>query len=457
MGLYLRHSLGFFLQLTPCIELCLIPFAEWMFVCRKRLAMIGCAVFCAAASALFPVVLFYPADTKLLSLSLLANLYMLLMLLILVAAFFWIVRDSAEKKLFVVFLTLLYAMTQYVLANLFQAILGGRVSAEIYSPMDFTLYVVTTLVMFPLMVLLMWKVIRNYLGEIDFQNIRREFGATILLSLLYFVMLMVYSSITPLDYQLYWWHLMPTFLFTLVVLGIFYWFLFQESIHKRKESEYQRTLEIQRLQYQNITREMENASRTRHDARHYLLGLHEMLEKGETDGMKEYLSNIIERVDHRDNEFYCENQTINGLLQYYAGLAHDGDIRWEAQADCGELPIQATDLTVLLGNTLENALHACRAVKTGGWIRVQIGQIGGSLVIQADNACAKVYPSGRCQLGEGFLPAEAFLSGKLGGGYGLRSITLTAQKYGGDAGFRFDEETKTFTSRIRMNLHPEIL
>lgn len=457
MGLYLRHSFGFFLQLAPCIELCLVPFEEGALICSRRLAMTGCALFCAVAAALFPFFLFSPPVSGILPMSMVANLYMFLMMLICVVAFFWIVRDSVEKKLFVVFLVLLYAMTQYVLVNLFQAILGGRVSAEIYSPMDFGLYVATTLVLFPMMAFVMRKLIRNYLGEIDFKNIRREFGATLLLSLLYFVMLMVYSSMTPLDYQLYWWHLMPTFLFTLAVLGIFYWFLFQESVHKKKESEYLRTLEVQRLQYQNITREMENARRTRHDARHYLLGLNEMLEKNDTDGMKEYLSDIIEKVEHRDSEIYCENQTVNGLLQYYAGLARDGDIRWEAQADCGELTIQAMDLTVLLGNALENALHACRSMKTEGWIHVQIGQVGGSLVILVENACEKVYPSGRCRMGEGFLPAEAFVSGKQGGGYGLRSITLAAQKYGGDAGFRFDEGTKTFTSRIRMNLHPEIL
>lgn len=56
---------------------------------------------------------------------------------------------------------------------------------------------------------------------------------------------------------------------------------------------------------------------------------------------------------------------------------------------------------------------------------------------------------------DGFLPAEAFLSDRADGGYGLRSIAQTAQKYDGSARFRYNAERQTFTARIRMNMRAQ--
>ncbi len=123
------------------------------------------------------------------------------------------------------------------------------------------------------------------------------------------------------------------------------------------------------------------------------------------------------------------------------------------QADCGELTIAPVDLTVLLGNAMENAIHACEQLSDNRWITMQIGVIGGSLAIQITNPCQEIHPTGRHKLDDRFLPASAFASIREGGGYGLSSMEHTAQRYSGEARFRYDESTKTFTTRIWLNLH----
>ncbi|MCD7738093.1 MAG: GHKL domain-containing protein [Lachnospiraceae bacterium] len=249
----------------------------------------------------------------------------------------------------------------------------------------------------------------------------------------------------------------PPLLFTVALLLIFYWFLFQETVLRKKDNEYQKTVQIQQLQYQSISREIESARRNSHDMKHYLQGMYELLEQGQVEEVKERLTQVVERVDHRENENYCENPAVNVLLQYYAGLARDEDIRFEAKVECGELPIPNMELTTLFGNILDNAIYSCRQVKKEPRIDVKIGMIGDSLLVLVTNSCEKVYPSGLYRMDADFVPAEAFVSGKQGGGFGLKSITMTVQKYRGEAGFQFDEKAQKFTTRIRMNLHPKML
>lgn len=246
-----------------------------------------------------------------------------------------------------------------------------------------------------------------------------------------------------------------SFLLAAVILCIFYWTLFRESVRRKRDSDQQKALEIQQFQYEKITQEMEQTRRMRHDMRHYLASLSDMLAQGKTGEMKDYLSEVTENTAKGGSEVYCRNVTVNGLLQYYVGLAESEGIRCEVQADCTDLTISPVDLTVLFGNVMENAIRACREFTENRYILIQVAVMGGSLMVQVINPCKDIHPSGRYRLDSGFLPAAAFCSARAGGGYGLRSMEHTAQKYDGNATFRFDETNKTFTTRIRLNLYQE--
>lgn len=191
----------------------------------------------------------------------------------------------------------------------------------------------------------------------------------------------------------------------------------------------------------------------RHDMRHHYNSLSDMLSRGKLDEMKDYLSKLIDTTVKRDNEVYCENLTVNGLLQYYIGMARDHNITCEVNAECGDMKIEPADLTVLFGNTMENAINSCKKYTGKRHMEIRVGTVQGSFAIEISNSCKEVSLDKRYRSEKGFLPAEAFISGREGGGYGLRSIAHTARKYGGSAMFRFDAEKELFTVRIRLNMH----
>ena len=124
----------------------------------------------------------------------------------------------------------------------------------------------------------------------------------------------------------------------------------------------------------------------------------------------------MEAATKRINEVYCRDIVVNGLLQYYAGVARDEGIRCDIRAQCDKVTIDPTDLTVVFGNALENAVNACRRCDQNRWISVSVGTVSGSLAIEISNACSGVRLGRRVQTEDGFLPAESFLSEKTSGG-----------------------------------------
>lgn len=456
MSFYLRHAVGFFIQLFPCGLLCFLPFSGEKLRFRRKWIFTALTISILLLSMLFPLVLTVTSSMPFGDI--IHNLYMLSAVILMVVAYLWLLREVLVKKLLVIYLTMFYEAGQYWLVVMILPLLNhGHYTGEVYPAQVLFLWGVTTVVMLPMAILAFRSVVRDFISEIEPESMKQEFFMVMFSTLIYFVLMIYYNSVADYTSLAYWRLYGPPFLLVSVEQCLVYWLLLRESVRRKRDSEKQKALEIQQLQYENITREMENARRMRHDMRHYLNGLIELLEQNRKEEMKDYLLEVIEHTSGRANEVYCQNSTINGLLQYYVGQAQEEGIRCDVQAECGELTISSTDLTVLFGNAMENSIHACQKIKENRWISIQVGTIGDSLVVQISNPCQKIYPSGHYQLDGEYLPAAAFLSSRVGGGYGLGSMEHTAQKYGGDARFRFDEDTKTFTTRIRLNLHPEAL
>ncbi len=453
-GFYFRHFAGFLIQFGLCIVLCLLPFGEGASSYPTRRVAGGCAILALASSALFPIVIGLEFLQHYTWQTLAANLYMLAALLLFVWKYLRILRAvEAVKKLVVLVLALLYAAAQYLLVNLALSLLPDAVLPEVYPPVTLALYALTAAVMFPPFAVLMRRAVGAYLAEMEVENIRREFGILLTVTFLYLAILMLYASIPAGMLAVFWWMVVPPLLLVTAVLGLFYWTLFQESARRKRDSDARRVMEIQKLQYENITHEMEQTRKMRHDMRHLLNHLGELVEQGDGEAVRDYLSDMTERVNHRDTEDYCKNETVNGLLQYYVSMAADNGIQCRVRAVCGAVAITPADLTILLGNAMENAIRACGQMADNRWITVEIGVISGSLLMQIANPCREVYPSGKYPMDGSFLPASAYLSGRHGGGYGLSSLAHTAEKYGGEAQFAYDGQSKVFTARIRLGLN----
>lgn len=451
---YLRNALGFFIQFGGPMALCFLPWGKESYRFPRKLTL-GC--FIAALflfSALFPLPF---AESEPSWLSLWANGYMLGVLLACCIAYFFLIREHFIKKLLVVDFALVYAVVQYMTVSIATNLLHDDGYDGIYSLITFLCFAVSALVYLPPMALMMARTVKKYLQSMEARLVRREFLWVFILSLVYIGVIIYYDTViretTAAEWFDEFWRIISLpFLFAAAVLFVFYWVLLKDAVRRKEEFERRRAAELQQLQYKHIMQDIENTRRMRHDMRHHLGVLYDLLRQDKREEAENYLKEVIGSTERTETEWFCKDLTVNALLQNYIGRAREEGIRCAVSAECGELPVSPADLTVILANALENAVRAA-AEAENGFLHIKIGVIGGSLAIEVQNSCSGVRFAGGAR-GEEFLPASAFLSGREEGGMGLKSIAAMAEKYGGEALFCYSPAQQKFTARVRLNLRP---
>ncbi|MCD7867262.1 MAG: hypothetical protein LUG62_03505, partial [Clostridiales bacterium] len=207
----------------------------------RRRVIINCGILALISSAIFPLIMGLDVISSTFYQGLFANLYMLAAILIFVFFYFTSLQVELIKKMIVLLLVLFYAATQYLLVNLVTPLFPGGILPEIYPPLTLALYAGTAVLLLPFSVLLMRRAVQGYLEEMEIENIRKEFGLVLLMTFLYFVILVIYSSRPAGLLADYWWWLVPPLLLVVAMLGVFYWTLFRESVRRKRDSEEKKT------------------------------------------------------------------------------------------------------------------------------------------------------------------------------------------------------------------------
>ncbi len=187
-------------------------------------------------------------------------------------------------------------------------------------------------------------------------------------------------------------------------------------------------LSLQSLQYDNMQQRIDDARRASHDLRQSLALIGTYVNDGSYDRLKDYLKDYVKELSPAATIVFCPHYALNAVVVYYDKLAREHDIRFQADmAVPTQLPMPDSDLVVLFGNLLENAVEGCRRCLPGNrFIALAVHYREASLVIVMDNSYDG---NGKTENGE-------FLSSKgHGGGIGLLSIRNICEKYQGTAEF----------------------
>jgi len=119
------------------------------------------------------------------------------------------------------------------------------------------------------------------------------------------------------------------------------------------------------------------------------------------------------------------NVMVDAILNSKLSMAQAKGISVNAKATVSpELPVAQTDLCVILGNLLDNAMEACmkQAAQQERFIRVYIGRFKGQFYISVSNSVG-----GALKKQNG-----AYQTTKAGShGFGLRRVDALIEKYGG--------------------------
>lgn len=197
-------------------------------------------------------------------------------------------------------------------------------------------------------------------------------------------------------------------------------------LRKRKRKRLDREQEDMIRQHFAETREMYRQMRGwRHDYRNHMQVMKAMLSLEKTKELAAYLQELDRELTEVDTAVKTGNITVDAVLNSKLTAAEKNGISVNAKAMVPEvLGVPETDLCVIIGNLLDNAVEANRKLpEEHRFLRVYIGELRGRLYISVTNAAL-----GRAG-GQGGL----FRTTKTGAehGFGLARIDKAVRRSGG--------------------------
>lgn len=317
-------------------------------------------------------------------------------------------------------------------------------SSAQFSPQATVFQLVLTLAMTALCACPLYRCGRRMIDNSDLSHVWYLF---LPLPLVFFLFNMI---MIPRNYQtIHIGRVFPSFhviltlmLFLMVFTHILFYRISMTIITVMKDKERIHFFEMQELQYCSQKNYIEQTEKLRHDFRQSVYTLWELAASKDWESLEKYLIAYEKTLPRRETLVWCQNSAVNALLNYYAGIARHNTIRlkWEINLPASFL-VPEPDLCSLLGNILENAISGSMTQEASlRYLNLSVTLRGDSnLYIVCSNNFNGIVRQKR----------NHYLSTKRkGSGYGISSITMTAEKYNGVA--RFSHSTYEFSVDVMI-------
>ena len=209
-------------------------------------------------------------------------------------------------------------------------------------------------------------------------------------------------------------------------------------ILEKEKSEMKSQLSSYRQQYKWLNERIEKEKKRRHNLRHHLRTMDTLAQNGQVESLQEYIARYLEEVREVELQKLSGNPVVDEVMSYYVVQARKKQIDLTCSMKIREnLALNLADMTVLLGNAMENALYGCETCEEKARkIRVMIRQFRKNLLIKIENRI----PSGEYES----------LGANVRKGYGLESIDMIARKYQGSMDAVREEDK--FVLRVILNI-----
>jgi len=158
---------------------------------------------------------------------------------------------------------------------------------------------------------------------------------------------------------------------------------FQDESEKKllevKNSYYEKQLDYM-MTMENVTRSL------RHDMKNHLISISGLAQEHKSDEILDYVKNIYEYSKLTTISKVTENVVVDSVLNSKVILANDRDVVLEIDATIAEpITISAMDITILLGNILDNAIENAEKTEQKT-VRIDIKCDKGRLLIYCENS-----------------------------------------------------------------------
>jgi sensor histidine kinase regulating citrate/malate metabolism len=184
----------------------------------------------------------------------------------------------------------------------------------------------------------------------------------------------------------------------------------------------------------------------RHDYKHHLASMQKMIKSGYNKEIQDYLEILNDGIFERAINDYCTSRIINALLDSYSETCKVSQIDFQVKII---LPPAGTvddyDLSIIIGNLLENAVTACLRTPENEkrYIEISMRPREQTYGIKVENSYDGVLKN----------VGKKLYTIKNDGGLGIKSIMSVAKRYNGEYVPVWDE--KKYSAFVVLKLQEE--
>lgn len=201
-----------------------------------------------------------------------------------------------------------------------------------------------------------------------------------------------------------------------------------EKWKKSKREQEREILEQEIRMYENqfeiIRQSQINTRSLKHDMKHHLKMLSDLVSSGDKDAALKYLSDMGAFMDNSEEFISSGNDRIDSILNYMIEKAKKANIHitWKIQIP-EQIEISTFDINVILSNLLDNALNALSDIPNPA-LEILMKYDRGILYINIQNNCNHEQLSIH-DIHSAFEPKNEH-------GYGLKNVRRIVEKYHGN-------------------------
>lgn len=225
----------------------------------------------------------------------------------------------------------------------------------------------------------------------------------------------------------------------IIILSYVIIFIAMWSVNRNVELEYKfkaidTQIELQKKNYKNLNESIEKYNAFEHDIRHHNLVIKSMINSKNYIAASEYLDKFTESGVQSNISILCKNFTVDSILKYYMSIAFNNNIDFKVNLNIPEdINIDNLDLTVAIGNCVENAIEACNKMSNDCKkyinIKAEIREL--QLVIKIENSF-----NGQVLKEGNVIKTSKAVEGH---GIGLSNVRKITEKYNGYFNVKYNE------------------
>lgn len=195
---------------------------------------------------------------------------------------------------------------------------------------------------------------------------------------------------------------------------------------------------------ENVKRQYEETRRIRHDLKQVYAVLSALLSENKVAEAEEYLNRNFSEIESMEILIDVGNDFINAILSSKLKRARTLGITVRCCVDRA-LDFDESDMCVLLGNMLDNAIEACekcRNCESPRFVELSIASRGEQFLIEVANSVSENVLGKNAELATTKPNSELH-------GFGTKSIRQIAEKYDGNV--RYFQEGDIFTCEVLLS------